>query len=374
MGSCPACGTEVPADRSECPSCHLARGLFDAVREAAGASADTDPAYVRTVAELLQSVELSSPAVAEPTPAPLWRPSAGSREPGSLELPRSEPSLRPAPVHPLEGIPPPPPAVHGELLRRRAEEYAQLARRLGIDLTALVLRLRSAETAGDEGQIDAVMREIFVHVVSALTVAYDAELARRNEIAQFVPTPSADVELEAIRGAMAAGDLGGALRRLAHARDTIGRLEELWATGRILIASCDLLAETIRELGGDPAPALGPYEEGRRQLADGRRELGERLLARGAYALWAVLEPRFFDELKRLRDRLLELRTSGAELGSALADLRAVATELKRRNFVGTVVSYRALRAFVGPAEGPEATPAAVAAPEAGPERPAPSG
>jgi len=83
-----------------------------------------------------------------------------------------------------------------------------------------------------------------------------------------------------------------------------------------------------------------------------------------------VLEPRFFDELKRLRDRLLELRSSGVELGSALGNLRAVSVELRRRNFVGTIVAYRELRAFVGPAEATETV--APGTPEAGPERSSP--
>ncbi len=368
MAACPACGAEVPADRTECPGCHLATQLFSAVVEAAGSAGSHDPAYLRTIADLLRSVDLDAPA--EPAAAPLLRPTAGTRGLGTLELPKSEPTLRPEALAPLEGIPPLPPAVHGESLRRRAEEYLRMARRLGLDVPSLAARILAAETSGDERSLDGALREIFVHLASALSVAFEVEMARRNEIAQLLPTPSADVELDALRLALASGDLSGADRRLAHVRDELGRLEDIWATGRILIASCDLLAETIAELGGDPEPALGPMREGRRLLADGRRDLAERLLARGTVALWAVLEPRFFDELRRLRDRLLELRAGGANLGPALADLRAVSTELRRRNFVGTIVAYRSLREAVGPV--PVADAVAPAAAEAAAERTSP--
>jgi len=187
---------------------------------------------------------------------------------------------------------------------------------------------------------------MFVHLVSHLAEEFESTLAQRNEIAQLVPTPSADVELDAIRESIRLGDLAGALRRLTHVRDELLRVEEEWEVGKILVTECDLLVQTIRELGGDPAPAQGPLEEGRRFLTKGRKPEAEQLLARAAVALWTVLEPRFFEELRRLRDRLNDARSSGADISPAVVDLRGVATELRQRNFVGTLTAYRRLRAF----------------------------
>jgi hypothetical protein len=79
----------------------------------------------------------------------------------------------------------------------------------------------------------------------------------------------------------------------------------------------------------------------------GRRSDGERLLARGAVALWAVLEPRLVEDLRRLKDRLSELRSAGLDIAPAIQELRTVMTELRQRNFVGTIVAYRRARAFV---------------------------
>lgn len=343
MGLCPVCGAEAAADRTECSGCGLATSLFDAVAEAAGT--ETDPTYVRTVAELLRSVDLAVPTEVEPLPP--WPPSARALLPGNLGLPPSEPLFHPVVLERLSGIPPLPTPVQGEELRHRTEELLRLGRRLGLDLTAIAARVGPAERVDDERSLDAAFRELFVSVASGLTVDFESELARRNEIAQIVPTPSADVELNALRLALGIGDLVGADRRLTHLRDELARLEDRWATGRILLTSCDLLAATISELGGEPSPALGPVREGRRRLADGRSEDGERLLARGALALWTVLEPLFLGELRRLRDRLVELHSAGADVEPALGEMRAISTELRRRNFVGTIVGLRGLRALV---------------------------
>ena len=175
---------------------------------------------------------------------------------------------------------------------------------LGADFTDFEIRSNAATLAGDESSLDVLAREMFVHLVSELAEEFEATIAQRNELTQLVPTPSADVELDAIRESIRLGDLPGALRRLTHVRDELLRVEEEWEVGRILVTECDLLVQTIRELGGDPAPAQGPLEEGRKFLSRGRRSDAEKLLARAAVALWTVLEPRFFEDLRRVRDRL----------------------------------------------------------------------
>ncbi len=372
MIACPACGAEAPEGATECAGCHLAVGLFSAVREAAGPAGGDDPVFLRTIGELIQSIDLSAPPP-EPPPAAGVLDRSG-RFPGlrSGEPLHERPTREPAPLRPLDGLPALPAASAGSELRRRAEEYLLAGRRLNVDLTGLADRVRAAELTADEASLDVAVREIFVHLTSVLAEQYEVELARRNELSQLVPTPSADVELDALRHALTVGDVSGALRRLLHVRDEIGRLEAQWATGRVLLAECDLMVETIRELGGDPAPALGPLEEGRKSLGTARREAAERLLARAAFALWAVLEPRFLEELRRLRDRLVEMRGAGGEIRPALTELRTIAEELRRRNFVGLIDAYRRLRQFAERNE-PASAGGVPADLPAGPERPSPS-
>jgi len=370
MVVCAACGAETPDGAAQCPGCHLSVALFPAVREAAGSTGSDDPVYLRTIAELIQSVDLSSPAVERsPTAGLLSRP---GRFPG---LPPAEvpPEPLPAPsLRPLEGLPVLPAASSDAELRRRAEEYLLVGRRLNLDLAGLAERVRAATLSDDQVALDGAVREIFVHLASTLAEEYETLLARRNEVAQLAPTPSVDRDLDALRRAMSLGDLSGALRQLLHVRDDVGRLEEQWATGRVLLAECDLMVETIRGLGGDPTPALGPLEAGRASLGSTHRDVAEKLLARAAYALWAVLEPRFLEELRRIRDRIVAMRRAGGDVRPALGDLRTISEELRRRNFAGAIDAYQRLSQFTDASE-PTPTGPAPTDGRSSPERPSPS-
>ncbi len=339
--TCPACGAEVgPADT--CPQCHLAVSLFEPVREAAKESRDTDPAYLRTIAELLATVEGASPA----------RPGRGVPGP-RLEAPvRTLPPPRPTrpnpEVAPLVELPVAPEEAEGlSEQKRRIQEYFEVGRRLSLDFTDFTARANAAALVDDTDSLAVLEREMFVHLSSAIAEEYESCLAQRNELAGYVATSSADVELAATRRSIGTGDLSGAQRRLAHVRDALQRIQEQWQVGQILVTEGELMVETIRELGGDPSPAVGPLEEGRRRFGEGQRVAAERLLARAAVALWSLLEPRLVADLKRLRDRMTEQRAAGLDIEPGLAELRALSTELRKRNFAGTILAYRRLRATI---------------------------
>jgi len=355
MPACPACGSEVAAEATQCPTCQLSVGLFPAVREAAGSAPNQDPAYVRTIGELLATIDLEKPAPPLPEGAThglLSRPRHGA----ARGAPPSTHKRTAKAIAPLRDLPQLPSAESSPELRRRVQEYFELGRRLGVDFTDFEARSSAASLTGEESSLEVLAREMFVHLVSSIAEEFETTLAERNEITQLVPTPSADVELDAIRESIRLGDLAGALRRLAHVRDELVRLEEEWEVGRILVSECDLLAQTSRELGVDPGPAQGPLEEGRKFLLKGRRSDAERVLARAAVALWTVLEPRLFEDLRRIRDRMNDARRSGVDITAGVVDLRDVATELRQRNFVGMVMAYRRLRMFADRLGLPEVT------------------
>ncbi|MGI0130798.1 MAG: hypothetical protein ACREDE_07965 [Thermoplasmata archaeon] len=348
MATCPACGIEAGGESGECPRCHLSATLFSAVREAAGPGGDSDPTYLRTIGELLASVEFDKPATlpVEPVHGLLSRPALSEDLPKGSSLrptPRAAPAIDAGidlPVAPARVEAPPE-------LKRRAEDYFQVARRLGLDFTDFRSRANSAALVDDVDSLEILTREMFVHLSSATVEEYEALLARRNELVQLVPTASADLELAAVRRAIGLGDLGGAQRRLEQVRDRLATAEQEWEVGRILVAEGEMMVATIRELGGDATPAAGPLEEGRKLFVDGRRTDAERVLARAAVALWTLLEPRLLSELHRLRDRMVEERSAGLDIAPAVRELRAVSVELRKRNFVGTIVSFRRLRSAV---------------------------
>lgn len=356
MPACPACGSEVDAQASQCPHCQLSVHLFAAVREAAGPSPGPDPAYIRTIGELLATVDLEKPAVPLPEGSPqglLSRPRRGA----ARGAPPTQKKRTAKPIAPLRDLPNLPSAASDAELRRRVQEYFELGRRLGSDFTDFEARSKAAALSGDGSSLAVLAREMFVHLVSTLAEEFESALAERNEISQLVPTPSADVELDAVRESIRLGDLAGALRRLTHVRDELVRLEEEWEIGKILVSECDLLAQTIRDLGGDPGPAQGPLDEGRNFLLKGRRADAEQLLARAAVALWTVLEPRLFEELRRIRDRMNDARRSGADISPGVTHLRDLASELRQRNFVGMLMAYRRLRSFADGLGMPEGAP-----------------
>jgi hypothetical protein len=343
---CPACGTPLTGEVDSCPKCHLSDSLFTAVREAAGPLSTSDPAALKTIWEILAAVDLSVPAVPTTSPALLTR---SPRLPALRESPTPPPEapLPATPLGDLHELPSLPVGRTDAELDRKIEEYFHLGRRLGLDFSDFEGRHHAADLVEDRASLETVAREMFVHLVSALAEEFEGAIARRNELAAFVPTPSVDVEVDAIRRSVAQGDLTGAQRRLAHVRDELQRSEEEWEVGKILVTEAEMLATTVRELGGDPTPALGPLDEGRRLVRAGRRSEGERLLARGAVALWAVLEPRLVEDLHRLKDRLADLRSAGLDIQPAVEELKGVMTELRQRNFVGTIIAYRRARAFV---------------------------
>ncbi len=348
MSSCPVCGFVSPDDATECGRCHLALGLFDAVREAAGDAA-SDPQYVRAVSELLTAVE-ADPASEPSGPEEAVLSSAG-RFP-SLR-PAGRPAAPPPPPAGAVGLPALPPAGDVPILLRQVNDFLQVGRRQGVDLGAFADRVQAAAGARDRDALESLARELFVHLAAVLTEEYDTVVARRNELSALVPTASPDVELEACRAALGMGDLAGAQRRLRHIEQELGDLEDQWATVQILIAECDLMAATIRELGGDPEPALGPLAEGRRLARAGQRSAAEPVLALSAVALWAVLAPRLLAELGRVKDALLRERAAGTEVGPWVHELRGLALELKHRNFAAAIAAYRRLRPL---ADGPAAT------------------
>ncbi|HEV8049531.1 MAG TPA: zinc ribbon domain-containing protein [Thermoplasmata archaeon] len=355
MPVCPACGSENPESGRACARCGLAVELFEPVRLAVGLP-ESDPKFAHQVQEIVDALGAGASGGPNPPAAALLSHAArfpAPPAPTAVGSGVTGPALRP--IQELPALP----AAHGlAVARRQVEEYLTIARRQGIDTTEYAARARDAVAANDGPSFEVLGRSLFIQLAGSFTEEFETLVTRRNDLAGYAPTAGPDVEFESCRSALALGDLGGAQRRLRHLEETLSRLEDDWATVHVLTTQAELLAETIRELGGDPAPALGPLAEGRRLAKAGDRETAEPVLARAGLALWAILEPAFLADLARLKDRLLALRESGADVGPALGELREIASDLRRRAFVSVIGSYRRLRELVGPsaAAAPDAS------------------
>ncbi|HYK93559.1 MAG TPA: hypothetical protein VEY07_05915 [Thermoplasmata archaeon] len=354
MLACPACGAETADGASECGRCHLSTSLFDSVREAAGDQPDQDPKFVQTIGEILSQLGDESPA-AETSTAVSGRLAYPHRFPtGAAPVP-STPAAEPGGPAPraLGTLPALPAGGEVSGLLRQVNDLLQLGRRQGVDLTPYTDRAREALATQERSLLELMARDLFVAVAAALTEEYEGAVVRRNDLAGLVPTASPDVELEGCRASLALGDLAGAQRRLRHVEESLSDLEEQWATVQILVTEADLLTVTIRELGADPGPALGPLAEGQRRARAGDRAGAEPVLARAALALWSILNPIFQKDLVRLKERLLQRRSEGADVRPATAHLRQLAADLRHRNFASAILTYRALRDAVDPGSVP---------------------
>ncbi|MCI4319426.1 MAG: hypothetical protein L3K23_04735 [Thermoplasmata archaeon] len=348
MASCPACGESTDPGEVACPRCHLAVELFEVVREAA-AGEGSDRRSAETVRELLLAAGVDDPPPATSGDSPA--PAAQLGQSGSFPAPTSWPD-RPRPTPgaarvPL--LPALPTAGEIPVLKRQIDEYLGLGRRQGLDFTEFHRRAREALVTDDRRELEALSRDLFVHLAAALVEELQSVGARRNELQGLVATSTPDAELEGCRAALGVGDLAGAHRRLRHLEEELTRLEDEWATVQILVAECDLIAGVVRELGGDPAPALGPLEVGRSLAREGRREEAEPILARAAAALWSVASPMIVTDLRRLASEVGRQRASAVETGPAVEELREFAGALRRRNYGAAVQAYRRLRDRVGP-------------------------
>jgi hypothetical protein len=342
---CPACGFENDDASPACARCHLGRALFDPVAEAAGRP-DSHPQYLKTIGEILAAVDAPESGADELAPSAAVLASPARFPSIAAPLPAS-PAASEGPAAP-SGFPALPPAGDLPVLLRQVNDFLLLARRQGLDLTDFGQRARDAVLAQDRDTLEVLSRDLFVHLAASITEEYENLLQRRNEMSGLVATASVDVELESCRASLAMGDLAGAQRRLRHVDQQLGDLEDHWATVQILVAECDLLASTIRDLGGDPEPALGPLAEGRRLARDGDREAAEPVLARAALALWTVLEPSILHEIAGIKDTILRQRGRGTDVGAAVAQFRQLAADLRHRNFAAAIAAYRQLRQIAG--------------------------
>lgn len=343
MVSCPVCGDENPPEALNCKSCQLATSLFEPVREAAGPSGGGS-ADTRAIAEILASVG------AEPEELDLPSGNAGSMLNLTVQarfpaLPRGAgPSVPRSVTSPLPVLPMLLPGSGLPLVQRQVEELLQVGRREGLDLTETDQRMVSALNAEDRAALDDVRRFLFVQVAASVAEDLEIQSARRNELAALVPTGSIDAELASGRTSFATGDLSGAVRRARQASDGLSALEERWATCQILTAEADLMVETIRELGEDPGPALGPLSEGRRLARAGASDRAERMLAGANQALWGLLVPGLTASLQGIRQKLHGHPATSLEIAPVIRELRQLGALIRRRNFGAAVTTYRRLR------------------------------
>jgi hypothetical protein len=263
----------------------------------------------------------------------------------------------PRPPAEMPELPALPPAEPLPAALRQIEEYSNLARRLGLDIVGLDERRALAERSRELDTVSGLRAELFVRVAARLSEEVERSFARRNELAALLETGTPDAELGSASEALARGDLSGTQRRLRRVEESLDALEEEWETVRVLSLEAELVADTVRELGGDPLPALGPLSEARRRARTGDRSGAEPLLARSTLALWQLCSPLLTKELGALQSTLEQKLPPSESEPRLRAEAAEMTRALEHRNYGGAVTAYRRFRDEV------RRTPAASAGP-----------
>ncbi len=228
-----------------------------------------------------------------------------------------------------------------EELRREVEGLLRLERRWGSGDPTLEERARLALGRNEPAELDRFAGEMFLRVAARLTERFGAELARRGELAELVPTPEVDALLAEARPALADGSLELADERLGAAAERLDRLEEAWGATEVLLHGAHDLETTIRELGGDPQAALGPVEEARRRVRTLDRTGAEPLLAHATVGLWTILNPLLEKDLAHRIEEVRLHKAAGVDVEAVVADLKEFASQVKESNFSAAVAFYR---------------------------------
>jgi hypothetical protein len=338
---CPLCGAETAESAVHCPTCGLATSLFGPLREELEAAEEPPPPEgARVFPEVLQLIhELGGGVPASSGPGAVAQPS---------RFPAPEPPTAKVPSVTSPPAPPNLPAIDSadreQVLLRDLEEFRLLARRLGVDLTPIEAPIADAKRTKDLAALEELRRNLYVRDAAFLAESLDRVLARRNELSALTALPTIDEGIEASRRAFARGDLVGAYRLLQKATTELEAREEEWMEVKVLSVEADFLVGTIRDLGGDPSPAVAPLAAARRWARDGELEQVERALARSILALWRLASPLVLEDLKRIRATLASTTREDGDLRTARAALEEMASGLKIRNFTDAILSYRAAK------------------------------
>jgi hypothetical protein len=332
MPVCPACDADNLPGSPACRKCGLSTELFEPIRSAVGLPRGSPQyeAQVRALIEAMGDLAVAPPASDEARITPTGRFPTTSEGSGVVpglsihDLPKRAPSTGGTAE------------LRGEIAALRRLDLGWGAEEPGADE-----RARSIVERNDPGELDRFAGELFVRVAARLTDRYGAELGRRAELAQFLPVPEVDALLAEARAALAGGRLDLADQRLRTAAEALERLEEEWGTTEVLLKAALDLEATIRELGGDPAAAMGPVEEARRRIRALDRTGAEPLLAHSTVGLWTILNPLLEKDLARRIEEVRLHQAAGTNVEAVVADLKEFASQVKQSNFSAAVAFYR---------------------------------
>jgi len=361
---CPVCGSSVDADARACPSCG-AEFADEAVEEfecpscgsTVEAAATACPTCgVTFAAETELEAAPRARTVVEPRPperAPAGTPAPpqvrGSVLRERLDRAKAVRAATPPPAPPVDRR-----ALYKELPRIVNEVKPMLltARKVGVDIEEPKRLINDAIAAGKRREIDRA-----VALVSQSKVALERSFA--GAIAARVGALLEDLEkakaggsevgpVESLLGesigSLEAGDFVASSDRVNAAREEFEKIAGGYHRAKEALRAAEALTEDSRVFGIDVRDADKFIRQGREALGKREYDGASRLADQATGAVMNVLPDFLNDEMKRARNKLLDLKMRGGELTRPIGLLKQASIHLKREEYADAMRFVRQFR------------------------------
>lgn len=356
---CPVCGAAVNEDAKVCPSCgsEFAEETVEqfecpvcsaAVDAAAASCASCGVTFVQEAESAPAGPRRPPvPAVAAPGPAVPAFVETGLRD--GLSKAKAA-RARPAP---------PPTAADRRLLYKELPRLVNdvkpmllSARKIGVDIEEPKRMINDAISAGKSRQIDHAVA-LVSQSKEALERSFTTQIASRVEAlideVEKARTGGSDVSrvealLDESIAKLAEGDFVASSDKTNVARDEFEKLGGGYHRAKETLRAAEALAEDGRVFNLDVREAERYIRQGREAL--GRREYdgAAQLADQARNAVMKVLPDFLNEEMKRARNKLLDLKVRGGDLTRPIGILKQASIHLKREEYGDAMRLVRTFR------------------------------
>ena len=358
---CPVCGTAVDEDAKACPSCG-AEFSEEAVEEfecpACGASVEARATACPSCGvTFVTEEELAAPPrgrsiAAAPTPAPPAPAMAEVRETalrGRLEKAKAVRAAMPRSAPPVDRR-----SLYKELPRLVNEVKPMLltARKVGVDIEEPKRLINDAIAAGRRREIDRAVALVSQSKVS-LERSFASQIAARIEslLGDLEKAKAGGSSVGGVEGLLdesisnlESGDFVTSSDRANAAREQFEKIAGGYHRAKEALRGAEGLAEDSRVFNLDVREADKFIRQGREALGRREYESASQLADRATGAIMKVLPPFLNDEMKRARNRLLDLKMRGGDLTRPIGILKQASIHLKREEYADAMRFVRQFR------------------------------
>ena len=358
---CPVCGTTVGEDAKVCPSCG-AEFSEEAVEEfecpACGATVEaTATACPSCGVTFATEEELAAPPrgrslAAEAKPTPPSPAMAEVRETvlrGRLEKAKAVRAATPRSAPPVDRR-----ALYKELPRLVNEVKPMLltARKVGVDIEEPKRLINDAIAAGKRREIDRAVSLVSQSKVS-LERSFAVQISARVEslLGDLEKAKAGGSRVGGVEGlldesisSLESGDFVVSSDKANAAREEFEKIAGGYHRAKEALRGAEGLAEDSRVFDLDVREADKFIRQGREALGKRAYDSASQLADRATGAIKKVLPPFLNDEMKRARNRLLDLKMRGGDLTRPIGILKQASIHLKREEYADAMRFVRQFR------------------------------